>query len=260
MIQGEWGLVQTLSSADPWTLFAVTVAIGLGGVLKGATGAGFPVIAVPVIASFYDARAAVAILVIPNIVTNLNQVRRYRAYAVNQGFARKFALAGGLGVGVGTVFLAWLPTTAIQLSMAAIIFVYIALRVLRPDFKLSLPVAERYVWAAGSIGGALQGAVGISAPVSVTFLNSMGMHRTAFIFIVSSFFAAMCLVQIPLQIYFEIMTAETVLLGVFALLPLTIALPIGERIGKTFDPILFDRITLFFLFALAIRMVANGLF
>ena len=37
---------------DPITIFAILVAFALGGTLKGATGAGAPIITIPVIAAF----------------------------------------------------------------------------------------------------------------------------------------------------------------------------------------------------------------
>ena len=59
---------------DPITIFAILVAFGLGGTLKGATGAGAPIITIPVIAAFYDVRIAVIIMVIPNLLTNIRKV------------------------------------------------------------------------------------------------------------------------------------------------------------------------------------------
>jgi uncharacterized membrane protein YfcA len=41
---------------DPITIVAIFLAFALGGVLKGATGAGAPIITIPVIAAFYDHR------------------------------------------------------------------------------------------------------------------------------------------------------------------------------------------------------------
>ena len=49
------------------------------------------------------------------------------------------------------------------------------------------------------------------------------------------------------------MTVDTTILGLFALIPLTIALPLGEWIGKKFSAQHFDRVILVFLAALAIK-------
>ena len=60
--------------SDPLIIIAILVAFSLGGILKGATGAGAPIITIPVIAAFYDVRIAVIIMVIPNLLTNIGQL------------------------------------------------------------------------------------------------------------------------------------------------------------------------------------------
>lgn len=247
--------MEALSLSDPWTLLAVAVALALGGILKGATGAGLPVISVPVLASLYDVRVAVAVMVLPNLITNLGQVRKFRAHAIHPGFIWRLTVSGAIGAGVGTVALAWLPVQAVEMVMVVIIVAFIALRLTRPDVRLSQTAADQWVTIAGGLGGALQGAVGISAPIAVTFLSSMALPRPQFIVTVSAFFAATCVIQLPVQIYYGIMTVDTAVLGLFAVLPLTAALPVGEWIGRRFSPAVFDRVILVFLGALAVKLL-----
>ena len=57
---------------DPINIFAIWVAFALRGTPKGATGAGAPIITIPVIVAFYDVRIAVIIMVIPNLLTNIS--------------------------------------------------------------------------------------------------------------------------------------------------------------------------------------------
>ncbi|WP_346909097.1 hypothetical protein [uncultured Roseibium sp.] len=52
------------------------LACVLGGLLKGATGAGAPVIGVPVLAALTDVQFAVAVFVTSNLLTNVNQAWR----------------------------------------------------------------------------------------------------------------------------------------------------------------------------------------
>jgi uncharacterized membrane protein YfcA len=51
-------------------IVVVCVFLALAGVLKGATGMGTPVIAVPALAACFDVPFAIAILVLPNFATN----------------------------------------------------------------------------------------------------------------------------------------------------------------------------------------------
>ena len=52
-----------MSLDDPLAILAVLTALALGGLVKGATGAGAPLVAVPVMAAFFDVRVAVAVMV-----------------------------------------------------------------------------------------------------------------------------------------------------------------------------------------------------
>ncbi|MBU2868213.1 sulfite exporter TauE/SafE family protein [Pacificibacter marinus] len=244
-----------ISVTDPWALIAVAIAMTLGGILKGATGAGLPVIAVPVLASIYDVRVAVAVMVVPNLISNLRQVWKFRKAPVDPVFVKILAVVGALGVGLGTFVLAKIEPVYVQFVMIVIIVVYIGLRLSKLDLRITKTKARRWVASVGIIGGVLQGAVGISAPVAVTFLNAIRLDRPAFILTVSTFFAAMCVVQLPMQISFGIMTFHTALIGLLALIPLTFAMPIGEWIGSKFSARVFDRVILFFLASLAVKLL-----
>ena len=134
-----------ISFDDTWGLVAIAVAMILGGILKGATGAGNPIIAVPVIAAVYDVRIAVAVMVLPNLISNLWQIFKYRKYAVDRNFCWQLAIFGAVGAGIGTVALAELSAGSLNLWMAAIVIAYILLRVFRPSFQLAMTSARKLV-------------------------------------------------------------------------------------------------------------------
>src|SRR3546814_4921733 len=57
-----------------WTgLVLGALALALGGVLKGATGAGSPLFAVPLLAMLYDVPLAVAIFTLPSLFSNIDR-------------------------------------------------------------------------------------------------------------------------------------------------------------------------------------------
>ncbi len=244
-----------VSLTDPWGLAVIALALLLGGILKGATGAGMPILAVPVIAAVFDVRLAVIILVIPNFLTNLWQVIKYRDSELERSFTLSFALSGAAGAGLGTVFLVWLPVSLLNLLMTGVIVFYIALRLAKPSFHVPLEQARKIAWIAGGVGGVLQGSLGISAPAAITFLNAVKLPRPNFIFTVSVFFATMCLTQFPMQLYYGLIDWNIVILGILALGPLLIGLPIGEWIGKHMTPVIFDRVILTMLAVLALSQI-----
>ena len=244
---------------DPVALMIVALACLTGAVIKGATGAGLPILTVPAIAMVYDVRMAVVILVVPNFFTNVWQIYKYRKQSLHPKLCRNFVLAGCVGVGVGSVLLSALPEHGLNLVLGVILVVYIGLRILKPDFQIPIPVATRFAWLGGGGGGILQGAVGLSAPIAVTFLNAAKLPRAGFIFTISAFFATICLVQMPVQIAVGLVNAETVALGFMALVPILLGLPLGERIGQRMSPILFDRVILAMLSVLALIQIYRAI-
>jgi len=240
---------------DIWGLAAIALAMILGGILKGATGAGIPIIAVPVIAAVYDVKIAVAVMVLPNLISNVWQIYKFRNNSTDAGFCWQLAIFGAIGAGIGTIALAELPSSFLNLCMAGIIVAYILLRVLKPNVQPSMASAMKAVAVVSVVGGVLQGAVGVSAPIAVTFLNAMKLARPAFIFTVSVFFASMAFVQIPTQIYYGLLTRDIATLGLLAFIPMFAALPVGDWIGRRISPKVFDALILTFLSILAIRLI-----
>jgi uncharacterized membrane protein YfcA len=240
---------------DPYGLAVATVAFLMGGILKGAVGAGSPVVAVPILSMLYGVPFAVSVFVLPNLISNLWQGWQYRKHLVSPKFVVVFACAGATGAGVGSVLLSALPADFLMRIVAFIVLGYVAFRLTRPAWSLSDIHANRLVALAGFIGGVLQGAGGISAPVSVTFLNALKMERSAFIATISIFFVAMSVVQIPTLIGFGILTPNRLLFSVFALIPLLGGMPIGAWIARRVQPEVFNKLVLALLLVVALKLI-----
>jgi len=249
-----------MSGLDLPSTLIILAALALGGLVKGATGAGAPVVAIPVIAAFFDARLAVAVMVTPNFVSNLLQLRTFATERVRGGFTLRFGLAGALGAIVGTAMLASLPEKTLTLIMAFAVVGYVGLRLARPAFRLSEPAARRAVVPAGLAAGVLQGAAGISAPVALSFLNAMRLSRPTFIATISAFFFVMSAVQMVALFVAGLLTPDIFVLSVVALAPLLAFMPVGAWIARRLSPEGFDRVMLAMLTLLALRLFLSVLF
>ena len=156
---------------------------------------------------------------------------------------------------IGSFFLAWLPTDALMAFLALIVFSYVILRLAKPGWNLARERGERLVSYAGLAGGVMQGAGGISAPVSVTFLNAMQLTRPEFIGTISIFFSAMSIVQIPSLAALGNLTWERFLFSIVATIPLFAGIWLGERAARHMSRVWFDRAILMLLVVIAIRLV-----
>ena len=85
-------------------LLIVALAVILGSLVKGTTGLGLPLTAVPVIAFFVGVQDAVVIMAAPTAVSNAMLVREYRR---ELRFVRGLPSFAGLGA-IGAVTGAWL--------------------------------------------------------------------------------------------------------------------------------------------------------
>ena len=241
--------------SDPLIIIAILVAFSLGGILKGATGAGAPIITIPVIAAFYDVRIAVIIMVIPNLLTNIGQLYQFRKTILPKFFTLSFAIGGGIGAFLGTILLANLSIKILTLSVALIVIVYILLKLIVPSWKLTYEKAKKLVFLMGGFGGVLQGTAGLSAPISITFLNSMKLERNQFIPTISVYFGVMSIFQMPTLYYYNFLNLEIVLVSCISTLVLLSFMPIGSWIAKSVSKESFDKITLILLGFIAFRII-----
>ncbi len=231
------------------------LGLAVGGFLKGAVGAGAPLIAVPLLALLYDVPLAVAIFTIPSLLSNAWQGWAYRAYQHSATFVWTLGLSASVGAILGSFLLAWLPGEALMGTLALIVFLYIGFRLHRPDWVLARAQATRLAVPAGLAAGVMQGAGGISAPVSITFLNAMRLERGEFIATISVFFAMMSVVQVPTLAALGIMTPDRAALSLLGCVPLFGAMPLGAWVGARVSKQVFDRLILWLLAAIALRLL-----
>ena len=299
--------------SDPVIIIAIFIAFALGGILKGATGAGAPIVTIPVMAAFYDVRIAVIIMVIPNLLTNIGQLYQFRKTILPRFFTISFALGGGVGAFLGTILLVNLPIKILTLSVACIVIIYILLKLIVPSWKLnyikakklvflmgagggigaflgtillvSLPIkiltlsvacivivyillklavpswklnytkAKKLVFLMGAGGGVLQGSAGLSAPISITFLNSMKLERNQFIPTISVYFGVMSIFQMPTLYYYDFINLENVVISCVSTGILMAFMPLGSWIAKSVTKESFDKLTLILLAFIAIRII-----
>ncbi|CAM3579844.1 sulfite exporter TauE/SafE family protein [Halomonas sp. FME1] len=236
------------------------ITLLIAGIVKGAIGSGVPVIVVPILTMLYDVQLAIAILIAPNLFSNALQIWQYRHDLLPLRFLAVFSIAGGLGILLGTWGLVILSPDMLSLGVACAIVLYLVIKLTRRHFTLSFETAKRVVIPAGLMAGILQGAAGMSAPASVTFLNAMQLERRVFIGSISVFFVAITSVQMPALIATGILTWERFLLSMAALMVLLITMPFGASLGKRLPHRWFDNLIMLLLATIACKIFVDTLF
>ncbi|CCF18742.1 conserved membrane protein of unknown function [Pseudorhizobium banfieldiae] len=236
-------------------LALIFVCLALGGILKGATGAGAPILAVPALAAIFNVKLAVVIMMMPNLLPNVWQCWRFRRDRLPSNFAWIFAGVGASGALAGTFVLAWLPHEALSLTVAGAVIAYLILRLARPDWRLAMGAAERYAAPAAFLAGLLQGSSGISAPVSISYLNAMRLKRETYVFTISLFFVTMTLVQVPTLALVGLLSPGLLAASLVAVMPILLFMPAGAALARRLSPAAFDRAIMVLLAGLAVKLV-----
>jgi len=240
-----------------WLLGAGGLVIG--GILKGATGAGAPIVAVPLLSLLYSVPLAVATLTVPSLLANIFQIRKFRRSMGSLRFALSFAGSAAVGAAIGSVLLVVLSAQMLLVAVSVLVYLYVAFRLPNPGWRLCERVVARIVLPVGLVSGVLQGAAGLSAPASVTFLNAMRLDRERFIAVISMLFFAMSAIQIPALVVVGVMTWERFGLGLLACIPLFGAMPVGAYLARKLSREAFDKVMLAVLALVATRLVVGAL-
>ena len=141
----------------------MTALVGAVGVLvaafvKGAVGFGFPTVATPILALSMDVKAAVAILILPNLVMDGIQARRGAGLGATLRRHGLLCACGVVGTFVGTALLRAVPDRVALLVLGAVVLGYVALTAagvrlrVRPEWEraISPPLGFVAGWWAGS--------------------------------------------------------------------------------------------------------------
>lgn len=176
----EGVLVSSLQGLTAFELAGIAVALLLGGMAKGITGIGVPLIAMPILSQFLPIRHAVLLLSMPIILGNIPQALEGGQVLAT---ARKIAapIAGTvIGNVVGVAVLLSLNPGHAQAASGALLIVAATLMLAAP--KLDLPQAwQKPVGFALGFGAALMESIAsVPGPLLATYLISSGATGRVF--------------------------------------------------------------------------------
>ena len=107
----------------------------------------------------------------------------------------------------------------------------------------------------GAGGGILQGSAGLSAPISITFLNSMKLERNQFIPTISVYFGVMSIFQMPTLYYYNFLNTEIIIVSIISTVVLMSFMPLGSWLAKSISQETFDKVTVILLGFIALRIL-----
>jgi uncharacterized protein len=161
---------------SPFLLSFIVATFLLGGIVKGVIGLGLPTIAVGLLSVAMPPAQAVALLIVPSLVTNVGQAAGTHFGEI---FRRLWTMM--LGILVGTLATAGILTgessgiAALALGGTLIIYAVYGLA----GARLNVPPRHERWWsiAAGLATGLVTGATGIFVIPAVPYLQALGFDK-----------------------------------------------------------------------------------
>jgi uncharacterized membrane protein YfcA len=241
--------------SSTWLLAAVVAAITIGALLKGITGAGLPVMAVPMLASITSVESAVVLMLLPGIAANAWLVGAHRRHFPLLKDHLPFLITGFIGGLLGTWLLAELSDRWLKLILAGWLGLYLY------QYFFHRQVGQRIAagrWLAGPIGlaaGVSQGASGISASLVAPYYHARGLKKEAFAFALSFTFLLLHAAQWTAIFKLQLMTREHAILGLAAVLPTLLFIQMGIRVSGRISDLVFNRLIIGLLIVMEIKLI-----
>ena len=240
-------------------LLLTLVAVSLAFLVKGIAGFGGPLLALPLMAPTLGVEHAVVVISIGNLVSNLMMLWEHRTGSVDaRSLLVRLLLAGAAGTVAGTWLLTRLDNRPLAVSVAILILAYIVISLLRPDFRIDRARGLMLAWPVGAIGGLVHGATGNSGPVFGTFVHSLGLSRSSFVFAVTVPFLVFGFIQVVTLFGLGAFTPDRRSAALWSVLPVLVVVPVGARIGRRLDERAFRRIVMVLLAFAALRLALSA--
>lgn len=244
---------------DLTTVLVVSGVFLVAGGVKGVIGLGLPTVSLGLLTVALDLHTAMAVLVVPSLVTNLWQ-------AVAGGNAKvivhrlwPFLATATVTVWIGVAALVRLNPSLLTALLGAQLVTYslVSLR----GIRLTVPTRHEG-WAGplvGSANGVLTGMTGSSVVPGVMFLQAIGLPRDVLIQAMGMLFAASTLALAAALQRANFLTADHAILSSVAVLPAIAGMIAGRWIRKGLSEQRFRTVFFVALLLVGAYLIANAI-
>lgn len=215
------------------TLLAITPVMIFAGLVHGALGLGFPLVATPLIAVFIDVRLAIIITLLPTAVVNVASITgqsNFRGVAINY---LPLALASTVGALAGAAVLALSDTEIFRLLLAVLIFIFLWTQYRGSAAAQWIPANRTLVLiTVGLLAGFAAGTTNVMVAILLIYFLAVGVARSEMVTAMNLCFLIGKLSQITVFFITGLVTLAMLLKTIPLAAAALGALLVGQRIGS----------------------------
>lgn len=230
----------------------------LAGAVKGVIGLGLPTVSLGLLTAALDLPTAMALLIVPSLVTNLWQ-------AVVGGNGRAvlrriwpFLLMATATVGLGAAALTRVDLSLLSSLLGGLLVAYSTLSLAGFRFVIA---ARREVWAGplfGTVNGILTGMTGSFVVPGVMFLQAIGLSRDRLVQAMGMLFTASTVALALALEGNDLLTTQLSLVSATAVIPAVAGMAAGRRIRRKLSESRFRRVFFVAIFVLGAYIIAKA--
>jgi len=231
----------------------------LAGTIKGVVGVGLPTAAIGLMSQVTDPLSAIALVIVPMVVTNVWQIIR-SGYALRT--MRRYAPFGimlCIGIFISSGYAKHIAPDVLQICVGLVVTLFAVDALWRKPFILNPRYDFPVQIIGGSLGGAMGGIAGIWSPPMVGYLLAKQVDKDEFVralgFLIFSGSVFLCIGYV----HSGILTASMAKLSALMVIPALIGFTLGERIRSRLGSERFRRVVLLFFMVMGLNLVRRGL-
>tara|TARA_Y100001936_G_scaffold249808_1_gene301016 strand:+ start:270 stop:1136 length:867 start_codon:yes stop_codon:yes gene_type:complete len=239
----------------PESLLVMFIALAAGSLVKGISGLGLPLVAIPVMAGFMEVDRAVAIMIIPGFLMNCYLLWAYRDHALNFASLPLIILVGVSGV----VFGSWVLSRAPEIYMLSFMTLwlggYLGSLLIKTVIKPPDLIIKHAPAIVVGFAGIVQGSVGTAGPVLAPYVHSLKLKQPQFVFVVSVLFQIFAITQFCSFIWLGMLDLDRAYQSLFACIPIAIFLPFAVWLSSFVSHKAFNSIVIIMLIFIEARLL-----
>lgn len=237
-----------------WIISAVVVL--MASFLKGLTGFGFALVALPLLTLFFPMQVLVPAMTIFNLLSSVYILAHIRL-KVSAKYILPMLLTSFVGIPAGVYVLKYFPEKTLELTTGVSIFAVSMVFFLGNGNELSESKKEKPILFAGFLSGFMASSMSIGGPPVALAMNRKGYSKESFRKIFALISIANALVSSVLYVVKGIFVAFSLKFAVFLFPVLLLGSRIGDIWSKRINQAQFKKAVLIFNMALGLFIIVR---
>lgn len=227
-----------------WTVEVIAIVCAtflFAGWVKGVVGLGLPTIALALLAATVGLREAIALMLVPALVTNVWQGLAGGAFVPLFRRLWPLLLTACLGTWFGVGVLARADAALLSGLLGVMICVYAGVSLATPQIPPPGRRERLLAPAVGAVGGVVAGLTGSFIP-GILYIQALGLSRDGLVQALGITFTVLTVALATALTRHEMMTVDLWLMSAVAVAPAALGMVLGQSVRRRLSEALFRRV------------------